>query len=220
MLCASPRLSATEDDGASDSPSRQAGARSSQAAVSSLDTADLVEFTAQPTAVQSLIAHALALTRLNLSYAYGSSDPKNGGMDCSGTVYYLLRQAGVPEVPRDSSEMYKWAWQESRFWAVVSSHGDTFELAHLKPGDLLFWTGTYHIDRDPPVTHVMIFLGTDRQTGKLVMAGASDGRTFNGQPRNGVSVFDFKIPPAGGESRFIGYAAVPGLEKAAIAPAP
>jgi cell wall-associated NlpC family hydrolase len=197
MLCASPRLAATEDDGASDSPSRQAGARSSHAAVSSL-----------------------ALTRLNLSYAYGSSDPKNGGMDCSGTVYYLLRQAGVPDVPRDSSEMYKWAWQESRFWAVVSSHGDTFELAHLKPGDLLFWTGTYHIDRDPPVTHVMIFLGTDRQTGKLVMAGASDGRTFNGQPRNGVSVFDFKIPPAGGESRFIGYAAVPGLEKAAIAPAP
>ena len=78
--------------------------------------------------MQRLLARALALTKLNLAYRYGSSDPAGGGMDCSGTIYYLLREAGVPDVPRDSSEMYRWVWTKGRFQAVVSSSPDTFEL--------------------------------------------------------------------------------------------
>jgi len=181
-----------------------------------LATADLREFESQPVTVKNLIEAALKLTTQNLSYKYGSSDPTNGGMDCSGTVYFLLRDAGLKDVPRDASGMYQWVWQKSRFLAVTSPSLDTFELAPLKPGDLLFWTGTYDVKRDPPVTHVMIYLGINRHTNRRVMVGASEGRRFNDKSMYGVSVFDFTLPRAtpGTEtqSRFIGYGAIPGLE--------
>jgi cell wall-associated NlpC family hydrolase len=187
---------------------------------STLATSDLVGFSDQPAAVQHLISNGLALTTRDLGYKYGSDDPANGGMDCSGTVYYLLTQAGLKNVPRDSLGMYEWVWKESVFHSVVGTKDDTFELEKLRPGDLLFWTGTYNVERDPPVTHVMIYLGTSRLTGRRVMVGASDGRTFNDEPRYGVSVFDFKLPrgekSAGdGGSRFIGYGAIPNLDNSA-----
>jgi uncharacterized membrane protein YeaQ/YmgE (transglycosylase-associated protein family) len=75
--------------------------------------------------------------------------------------------------------MYKWVWLGSRFQAVISPTLNTFELNSLKPGDLLFWTGTYAIDRDPPVTHVMIYLGINRHSNKRVVVGSSEGRRFN-----------------------------------------
>jgi hypothetical protein len=187
--------------------------------VATLAVTDLREYADQPAPVQRLIAAALQLTTLNLDYKYGSSDPAAGGMDCSGTVYHLLTGAGLKDVPRDASEMYRWVWTRGLFRAVVSSHPDTFELAPLQPGDLLFWTGTYHVDRDPPVTHVMIYLGTNRATGRRVMVGASEGRRFNSQSMYGVSVFDFTLPTrksgAGAasnlDSQFIGYGSIPGL---------
>jgi hypothetical protein len=185
--------------------------------VATLDPADLIDFNAQPAPIQRLLTEALKLTKLNLSYRYGSSDPTAGGMDCSGTIYHLLQQAGIADAPRDSSEMYRWVWTRGDFHAVVSSNPDTFELARLKPGDLLFWSGTYHVVRDPPVTHVMIYLGLNRATGRRLMMGASEGRRFNGVSRYGVSVFDFELPRAtdaeagGDHPRFIGYGAIPGI---------
>jgi cell wall-associated NlpC family hydrolase len=184
--------------------------------VATLSTTDLKEFTNQPPRIQALIEHALDLTTQNLKYQYGSCDPKNGGMDCSGTVYYLLREAGLKDVPRDASEMYAWVWKERQVNPVTSGNLSTFELGRLKPGDLLFWTGTYAVERDPPITHVMIYLGTNRQTGKPVMMGASEGRTYENKSRYGVSVFDFVLPKSTGKSgessaRFIGYGPVPGL---------
>jgi len=190
------------------------------ARTATLDPADLRDFDAQPPPVQRLLTEALRLTKLGLAYRYGSSDPATGGMDCSGTIYHLLQGAGIADAPRDSSEMYRWVWLSGRFQAVVSSSPDTFELARLKPGDLLFWSGTYHVTRDPPVTHVMIYLGVSRGTGRRVMMGASEGRRFNDVPRDGVSVFDFELPrpdaDAGGDHpRFIGYGPIPGLENEA-----
>ena len=192
------------------------GASGPSGRVATLAVTDLQEYPAQPPEIQRLIAEALALTTQNLSYKYGSADPKNGGMDCSGTVYYLLTTVGIKDVPRDSSEMYKWVWMRSGFRAVTSLSPDTFELTPLKPGDLLFWTGTYSVERDPPVTHVMIYLGINRATGRRVMVGASEGRRFNDVSRYGVSVFDFVMPgkrtaPDTGTSRFIGYGPIPGL---------
>lgn len=185
------------------------------ARVATLSSSDLEEYATQPAAIQRLIEQALALTMRNLSYKYGSSDPANGGMDCSGTVYYLLLDAGIKEPPRDASEMYRWVWTQSHFQAVESASPDSFEYSRLKPGDLLFWTGTYDVNRDPPITHVMIYLGTNRLTGRRVMVGASDGRRFNDVSRYGVSVFDLELPRHApgdsGTSRFIGYGPIPGL---------
>jgi peptidoglycan DL-endopeptidase CwlO len=170
-----------------------------------------------PSKVRQILDAGLELTKQNLGYTYGSSDPANGGMDCSGFIYYLLTENGFKDVPRDSSEQYVWVRKAGNFNAVLSRHEDTFELDALKPGDLLFWRGTYNIDRDPPITHTMIYLGREKRTKKRVMIGSSDGRTYDGKQRWGVSVFDFKMPPPSnsGDAKispvFVGYGRIPGL---------
>ena len=171
-----------------------------------------------PLKVQKLLTAALDLTTRNLDYKYGSADPTTGGMDCSGFVYYVLKQNEVADVPRDSSEQYVWLRRARLFEPVLSEKDDSFELEDLKPGDLLFWTGTYSIQRDPPITHAMIYLGREKKTGNRVMVGASDGRVYQGESRYGVSVFDFKVQhrEPNGESKlrptFIGYGHIPGLQ--------
>jgi hypothetical protein len=52
------------------------------------------------------------------------------------------------------------------------------------------------------------------------MVGASDGRSYNGERRFGVSVFDFKLPNGAPNksdpdlvARFEGYSAIPGLRE-------
>jgi len=170
-----------------------------------------------PPKVRQILDAGLALTKENLGYTYGSADPKNGGMDCSGFVYYVLQQNGFPDVPRDSSQQYVWVRKAGDFKAVVGRNENSFELDDLKPGDLLFWRGTYNIDRDPPITHTMIYLGREKRTNKRVMVGSSDGRTYDGKQRWGVSVFDFKMPPPpkSGDAKispvFVGYGRIPGL---------
>ena len=178
-------------------------------------SADILEFHAQPAGVRTLIESSLDLARKNLTYTFGSADPANGGMDCSGFIHYVLRQHGLTQVPRDSSGLYMWARKAHGFRAVISRKADSVEMDELLPGDLLFWIGTYATDHDPPVTHTMLYLGTEKSSGAKIMIGSSDGRTYRGQRRNGVSVFDFTMPrtTAAGEQRatFIGYARIPGL---------
>ncbi len=175
----------------------------------------ILEFQAQPAGIKRLIESCLELAQRNLTYKFGSADPANGGMDCSGFIYYVLRQHGLTQVPRDSSGLYVWVRNKRAFRPVVSRKADSFELDELLPGDLLFWIGTYGTANDPPVSHVMIYLGTEKDTGQKIMIGSSDGRTYHGQKRNGVSVFDFNMPrtPTNGDSRstFIGYSRIPGL---------
>jgi hypothetical protein len=171
-----------------------------------------------------LIRSSLALTEQNLSYKYGSADPAAGGMDCSGFIYYVLSNAGYKDVPRDSAGQYEWVRKNSDFHSVLSRSGDSFELNDLRPGDLLFWSGTYKVDREIPITHVMIYLGKEKSTDKPVMVGATDGRSYNGIRRFGVSVFDFKMPSGqpnkddpGLTAKFEGYASIPGLRRGEVA---
>src|SRR5207302_701739 len=49
-------------------------------------------FEENPPRVRTLLSSALELTSRNLDYKYGSADPSAGGMDCSGFVYYVLKQ--------------------------------------------------------------------------------------------------------------------------------
>src|SRR5207249_9139580 len=79
-------------------------------------------------------------TRLNSSH-----------VSISYAVFCLKKKNnGFIDVPRDSSQQYVWVRKAGNFHAVLSRHEDSFELDALKPGDLLFWTGTYKIERDPP----------------------------------------------------------------------
>lgn len=207
-----PEASGTPTPTPSPSPSPK-----KKGAPATISASEIADYETYPENIRNVTDMALKLTTLNLDYKYGSADPANGGMDCSGFVFYVLTQNGLRDVPRDSSQQYVWLRKAGSFRPVNSRKEDTFELDELKPGDLLFWTGTYNIERDPPITHAMIYLGRKKGTNQRIMVGASDGRTYEGESRYGVSVFDFKIPkPAKtNEGRmspsFIGYGRIPGL---------
>jgi cell wall-associated NlpC family hydrolase len=215
-----PESTPSPEQGASDSGNKSQTA----APMATIKPEALREFSEQPAEVQQLIRNSLALTEQNLSYKYGSADPAAGGMDCSGFIYFVLSSAGFKDVPRDSAGQYSWVRTNSVFHAVLSRSDDSFELKDLKPGDLLFWSGTYKVDRDIPITHVMIYLGKEKSTEKPVMVGATDGRSYDGIRRFGVSVFDFRMPSGKPNkddpeltARFEGYASIPGLRAVNLA---
>lgn len=163
-----------------------------------------------PSAVKKLIYQAWILTQKNLTYLYGSADPQQGGMDCSGTIYYLLKLNKLTDVPRSSSGIYQWVVNKGKFYPVITKDLSSIEFNHLKPGDVLFWEGTYKTKHNPPISHIMLYLGTNEKNQPL-MFGASDGRSYQGNRMWGVSVFDFKLPNATTTARFVGYGCIPQL---------
>jgi cell wall-associated NlpC family hydrolase len=212
---ASPSATAepSESPKPSDSPSPK-----KKGAPATISSSEIAGYDKYPENVRKIVDTALELTTRNLEYKYGSADPANGGLDCSGFVFYVLTKSGIRDVPRDSSQQYVWVRKSGAFRAVNSRQEDSFELEELAPGDLMFWTGTYSIERDPPITHAMIYLGRKKEGNQRIMVGASDGRTYQGESRYGVSVFDFKMPRARSKTdegrtspSFIGYGRIPGL---------
>jgi cell wall-associated NlpC family hydrolase len=205
----------------SEKPDTEPAAKREHAPSATVEPEAIAEFAEQPPRIQQLIRDAIDLTRRNLTYTFGSADPDKGGMDCSGTIYYLLRAHGFDDVARDSSGQYLWARKSGACFPVVSKNPESVEFKEMLPGDLMFWTGTYQTSRDVPISHVMLYLGREKVGGKRIMFGASDGRSYNGVPRWGVSVFDFKMPKPDGENveqakvDFVGYARIPGLRNPA-----
>lgn len=183
------------------------------AAVSSIDPEVLEGFENYAPQVQQLVRDALALTKLNLTYTFGSSNPKQGGMDCSGTIVHLLNGLGLKGVPRQSNEICGWVQNNTLLHRTEKADSLKHpEFASLQPGDLLFWSGTYETSpRAIPVTHVMLYLGKMKKTGRPLMFGASDGRVYQGEKRTGVSVFDLTIPKETSKSKFYGYGLIPGV---------
>jgi cell wall-associated NlpC family hydrolase len=199
------------------SPGVKPHGKASPAPNATISSAEISEYESYPPDVRKIIDLGLSLTSQNLGYKYGSADPANGGMDCSGFIYYVLSKSGIKDVPRDAREQYIWVRKAGNFQAVLAQRDDTFELDALKPGDLLFWSHTYAVSRDPAITHTMIYLGREKATNQRIMVGASDGRTYKGRSRFGVSIFDFKVsrlgPKSGDQSApaFVGYGRIPGL---------
>lgn len=169
---------------------------------------DLAGYDNDPDAVKNLISKAALLTNQNLTYMYNSADPKNHGMDCSGTIYYLLNTQGLKNLPRSANEMYLWVKQYGDFHSVKQNDLSSADFSELKPGDLLFWSGTYNIGNSNTISHVMIYLGKNSQN-KPLMFGSSDGRTYQNKKMWGVSVFDFKLPGKNDSAKFIGYSCIP-----------
>lgn len=173
------------------------------------------DFAVYPPEIQDIVRLALRTHDQQLTYKFGSADPEQGGMDCSGAVYYVLTKLGWKDVPRPSDGFYRWVWEDGNFSAVNGTTFESYEWQNLKPGDLVFWVGTYDVDakRDPPISHVMIYLGEDEKTGERVIFGASEGRRYKGERRSGVGLFDFTLPPAAAFAeagpQFIGYAPIP-----------
>ncbi len=213
---AKSEVKVSEEEGVNEGPAVKNEKR--EAVVTSIEVEALVGFEHYAPQLQQLIRDALALTKLNLTYTFGASNPKQGGMDCSGTIWYLLNGAGLKGVPRQSNEMAGWVQSNTLLHRTPTADSLKHpEFSALQPGDLLFWTGTYETaPRKIPVTHVMLYLGKLKKSGRAVVFGASDGRVYQGERRTGVSVFDFSLPSAGGTSSFYGYGLIPGVGRIAV----
>ena len=178
---------------------------------------DIIESRDYPEDVRKMIDLGLDLTKRNLNYKYASADPANGGLDCSGFIYYVLTKSGVNNVPRDAREQYVWVRKAGNFQAVLAQSDDTFELDALKPGDILFWANNSGVSREPEIAQTMIYIGRDKVTNQRLMIGAAERGNYKGQPLAGVGVFDFKLGPTEQKadeeatSVFVGYGRFPDL---------
>ncbi|MEP2776599.1 MAG: NlpC/P60 family protein [Luteolibacter sp.] len=182
-----------------------------------LETSDLESFDELPEARQKLISMAIETGKEvhGMSYKYGGNGPEDGGFDCSGAMHYVLRKVGI-QPPRTSSDQYLWVKKNSEFHEVAKTAVDTEDKSFddLKPGDLVFWSGTFKPNdgRTTNITHVGMYLGVEKKDGRPVMVNATNGRSYRGKKSNGYGVYDFRVPRAGSKSKIVGYGTPPGLK--------
>jgi cell wall-associated NlpC family hydrolase len=130
-------------------------------------------------------------------------------MDCSNTARYIYKVTTGIQLPRTASDQYYYLHLQGKAWDVPqASNGwaDCEFLRHnLKPGDLLFWENTYRPERQPPITHVMVFLGTNDK-GQWIMAGSQTSRGGEHNRRNGgPDIYIFRpAQPCGGYTTWLG----------------
>jgi len=166
---------------------------------------------------QRLIETALAVAGNSpwLPYVHGGADPAQGGLDCSGAMYYVLTRCGLSP-PRTSAGQYGWLRDHRQLHRVpdAATATDDPSLAGLRPGDLLFWaTGKQAGDgKIQTITHVAMYLGRETKDGLHIMINATDGRSYRGIKANGYGVYDFHIPHGESKSKLVGYGPPPGLQ--------
>ncbi|HZS02296.1 MAG TPA: LysM peptidoglycan-binding domain-containing protein [Chloroflexota bacterium] len=102
---------------------------------------------------------ALAMQYLGYRYVFGGTTP--AGFDCSGFVYYLHRQQGIP-LSRGMFGQY--------------SAGPHIPMNQLEPGDIVFFSNTYM----PGLSHNGIYIGggkfihaSDESTGVTITSLSS-----------------------------------------------
>ncbi|PEJ57961.1 endopeptidase [Bacillus sp. AFS002410] len=79
-----------------------------------------------------------------MPYVFGGNNPEEG-FDCSSLMQWIFKEANV-NLPRTANEQYKAATKITQ--------------AQLKPGDLVFFSGTYNAG--VTVTHVGIYIGNGK----------------------------------------------------------
>jgi len=124
-------------------------------------------------------------------------------MDCSNTIRYIAKDAFGLKLSRVASGQYWELLQAGKVTHAPWRDGkvDTSKLLdQMASGDLVFWEWTYNIKRNPPITHVMIYLGRDKN-GIPRMAGSSSGK--NGGV--GIYRFDPNVNMGGVRGAFGGY---------------
>ena len=162
--------------------------------------------------VQELQQICQELARQNLRYTFGSCHPANGGLDCSGTIHHVFSRLGYRSMPRQSNHQYYWVKEYGKMRHASSLSPKV--LRRLRPGDLLFWKGTYRTGkRWPNISHVMIYSGKDPATGKHHMFGGRSGKRhgYNGSQ---IDFFELRTGESEGRSgKFVGYGTPPGLRR-------
>lgn len=115
-------------------PSKPAEAQDSTLGYLSLKTHQLSEKTSE------LVMQAMGL--IGVPYKYGGSRPETG-MDCSGFVSYVFRQALNVNLPHNAS--------------AISRMGNTIKENELRPGDLVFFNTMRRA-----FSHVGIYIGNNQ----------------------------------------------------------
>jgi len=154
--------------------------------------------------VQEVRRRAEGLSQKGFPYIFGGSSPADGGMDCSGTMKYLL--AGlIRDIPRTSYHQYEWIKKNRTMRHTKTIPAKMGGRRGLNPGNLIFWGGTYNSGHK--VSHVMIYLG-QAPDGKHYMFGAR-GKKKKGLNGSGVDIFELR---AGKSKSLIGFGSIPGSE--------
>lgn len=83
-----------------------------------------------------------ALSMLGINYRYGGTSPETG-LDCSGLVRYVFKEALGTDLPRTSAE--------------ISRVGEKVDKLDLRPGDLVFYNTLRR-----GFSHVGIYLGDSK----------------------------------------------------------
>lgn len=202
-----------------------AGKKSPHGAPAIIPVTDLADFDTLPADRRKLIENALQVAKDSpwLPYKYGGSSPAEGGFDCSGAMCFVMNKAGL-KPPRTSANQYEWLKESNRLHEVPTDVRtlDHSSLSALRPGDLLFWSGTYAPTdgRTVDITHVAMYLGKEKKGGRHVMINATDGRSYRGRQANGYGVYDFNLPKDGGKSKFVGFGTPPGIAEISSPPPP
>ncbi len=87
-----------------------------------------------------MLAYALGLVGVN--YKYGGKSPETG-LDCSGFVSYVYKQAAGLVLPHNAR--------------AISMFGQKITISELQPGDLVFYNTMRHA-----YSHVGIYLGENK----------------------------------------------------------
>jgi cell wall-associated NlpC family hydrolase len=93
-----------------------------------------------------------AMGLIDTGYRFGGKNPK-AGLDCSGMVSYIFRQAAGIRLDGSAAD--------------IARRGRPVARANLHPGDLVFFN-----TRNAPFSHVGIYIGDDR----FIHAPSTNGR--------------------------------------------
>ena len=149
-------------------------------------------------------ARAEHISKFHLPYVFGGDHPSDGGLDCSGVLKFMLGDIGFSDMPRTSYHQYDWLRKARTLRHSKSIPEQMGGRKGIKPGDLIFWGGTY--DSGHKVSHVMIYLGQGGD-GTHYMFGAR-GKKMQGLNGSGVDIFKLE---SGYQKSLIGFGSLPGV---------
>lgn len=136
-------------------------------------------------------------------------------MDCSNTARWIYKSALGKDLPRTASDQYDWLLQQGRITLAPRRRDGSVDMERLfgmlRSGDLLFWEWTYNTKRNPPITHVMVYLGRTAN-GVHKMFGAntrSQGELSGTRGGPDIYIFDPRKPMGGvrgpQDGRFVAF---------------
>ncbi|MDD5262343.1 MAG: NlpC/P60 family protein [Methylacidiphilales bacterium] len=144
-----------------------------------------------------LVDKVRELTHQHIAYSENWVPPQSQEawmMDCSNTARYIYWSVFGIKLPRVASDQYydlKLAGKITYAPRFADGKVDRDALlAQLRSGDLLFWEWTYDIDRRPPITHVMIYLGRTAD-GTPKMVGSATRARGELTRSGGVDIYEF-----------------------------